>query len=317
MPTCAVCSSPALTGPFIATDKMYGTPGEFHYYQCDTCGCLQLPVPPADMSAYYSDNYYSMTASGNSLSTRLKYLWAAHATTRPNPIGFIISMCIGAHPLKRWMRLTGWTPASEVLDVGCGSGKLVRTMHAVGYAAVEGIDPFLAPAFDGHDGILRKSIFEHNKEYDGIMLHHSFEHMPNPLEVLKRCHSLLRPEGCLLLRIPLADSWAWRHYGVNALLIDAPRHIFLYTDASMAILAENAGFEIVARKRDSQTAQFWASIQYQKGMLHSDKRSRANQVWKRLLPPWSAVYWLVMTRILNNRNDGDQGIFVLRKKRMP
>jgi 2-polyprenyl-3-methyl-5-hydroxy-6-metoxy-1,4-benzoquinol methylase len=74
------------------------------------------------------------------------------------------------------------------------------------------------------------------------MLHHSFEHMDNPCGVLKQIDKLLNPDGELLIRIPVSDSFAWRKYGVDWFQLDAPRHFFLHTTKSIALLAKNSGF---------------------------------------------------------------------------
>lgn len=38
---------------------MFGFGGEFIYFQCGRCGCLQTKAVPADLSRYYPPHYYS------------------------------------------------------------------------------------------------------------------------------------------------------------------------------------------------------------------------------------------------------------------
>src|SRR5690606_30281969 len=114
--------------------------------------------------------------------------------------------------------------------------------------------------------VLKKSVFEIEGVFDFIMLHHSFEHMENPREVLGRLHELLADDGTLLIRVPVAGSYAWRTYGVNWVQLDAPRHLFLHTPQSMRLLAAQAGFAVEEVTYGSIDSQFWGSEQNLRGI---------------------------------------------------
>ena len=43
--------------------------------------------------------------------------------------------------------------------------------------------------------------------FELIVVNDSFEHFPDPKEVLNRCWKLLRPEGLLLINMTDPDSW--------------------------------------------------------------------------------------------------------------
>ncbi|WP_321906125.1 methyltransferase domain-containing protein [Paraburkholderia tropica] len=86
-----------------------------------------------------------------------------------------------------------------------------------------------------------KQIDDLTERYDFIMVHHSFEHMAEPKDVLGSLHRILQPTGQLILRIPLVDSHAWRNYGVHWVQLDAPRHFFLHTVRSVQLLCDKAG----------------------------------------------------------------------------
>ena len=76
------------------------------------------------------------------------------------------------------------------------------------------------------------------------MFNHSFEHMENPFEVMNQSNRLLNKNKFLLVRIPVADSYAFKHYRENWCSLDAPRHLFLHTKKSIELLAKQSGFEI-------------------------------------------------------------------------
>src|SRR6185312_6539918 len=91
--------------------------------------------------------------------------------------------------------------------------------------------------------LYKKEIAEVDGEFDFVMLNHSFEHMAEPLYVLKEIYRLLKRDRVALIRIPVVPSYAWRTYGVNWVQLDAPRHLFLHSVSSMKFLSEKAGFE--------------------------------------------------------------------------
>src|SRR5438876_7644053 len=57
--TCRICANSAGQKTFCFQEKMFGMGGEFVYFQCGQCGCLQIATVPQDMSRYYPPGYYS------------------------------------------------------------------------------------------------------------------------------------------------------------------------------------------------------------------------------------------------------------------
>ncbi|MES2881071.1 MAG: methyltransferase domain-containing protein, partial [Bacteroidota bacterium] len=96
-------------------------------------------------------------------------------------------------------------------------------------------------------------------------------HMSEPLKVMQNIHSLLNHGGYLLIRIPVADCYAWEHYRTNWVQLDAPRHFFLHTTKSMQTLSEQAGFVLEDVVHDSWELQFWGSEKYKKDLPLTDK----------------------------------------------
>jgi 2-polyprenyl-3-methyl-5-hydroxy-6-metoxy-1,4-benzoquinol methylase len=202
------------------------------------------------------------------------------------------------------------TKTVEILDVGCGNGRLLQKMNTVGFKNLIGIDPFIETDILYQSGvkIIKTDVCgllnSNYKTFELIMLHHSFEHMNNPRETLDQLYKLLNPDGQLLIRIPVSDSFAWRKYGVNWFQLDAPRHFFLHTTKSIALLAKDCGFMLEQIIYDSKDDQF----------LNSEKYCRDITLFANIKAPVSyyrkykkqAVY-------LNKMNDGDQACFVLKK----
>lgn len=92
--------------------------------------------------------------------------------------------------------------------------------------------------------MLRRTPDELEGEYDFVMLHHSLEHMSDQFAAFGHLRRLLKPSGKLLVRIPLAGGLAWRRYGVDWVQLDAPRHLYLHTERSIRVLADQTGLKV-------------------------------------------------------------------------
>lgn len=86
---------------------------------------------------------------------------------------------------------------SNILDVGCGNGFLLNQMYGFGFKNLTGIDPFIEADIHYPNGInvYKKYISELEGRYDVIMLHHSFEHIPDPVDVFHHLDRLLKKKG--------------------------------------------------------------------------------------------------------------------------
>jgi SAM-dependent methyltransferase len=131
----------------------------------------------------------------------------------------------------------------------------------MGYENLLGIDRFIPRSIDTENGVkvLKGGLQDLvGTAWDVIMFHHSFEHMSDPAGVLQLAASLLVPGGHCLIRIPVV-GWAFQHYGVNWVQLDAPRHLFLHTEKSLRMLTEAVGLHTQYVGYDSNEFQFWAS----------------------------------------------------------
>ncbi len=145
--------------------------------------------------------------------------------------------------------------------------------------------------------------------YDLIMLHHSFEHMDNPHLILSNLYKMLNPEGFLLIRIPVSDSFAFRKYRSNWFQIDAPRHFFLHTTRSMVLLGKNAGLSLKEIDYDSTVDQFIESENYCRDISWVEyMREASNSFHSRNMKGLEKQVCL-----LNQMMDGDQACFIFQK----
>ena len=252
---------------------MFGTREEFEYLECARCGCLQIAGIPADLSKYYPrDSYYSYKPP-----RRKRYpdwlLRLRHERTRYFLGEFSVAGALLGMLSKRaehfdWFRQARVSLDSRILDVGCGAGALLLKLQREGFRSLLGADPFIRDDIDYGNGvrILKRGVGELEGQFDFVMLHHSFEHLPDPAAALAALARTVAPGGALLIRIPVSDCYARAKYGLNWVAWDAPRHLHLHTVRSMNLLAAGAGMEISGLVYDSTGQQLSSSELYLRGV---------------------------------------------------
>ena len=183
-----------------------------------------------------------------------------------------------ARALRRWMPATevdarrsasfvrrcGLHSFSDpIVDVGCGRvpARLLN-LKRLGFDNLLGVDPFL----DGdrsYRGIKleQRTIHETTGSFQLVTMNHSFEHVPDPLEVMVAARGLLRPGGVFVVRTPVMGTWFWDTFGTDWWELDPPRHLFLHTVASLTRLAGDAGLELFDTVWDSTFLEIIASQQ--------------------------------------------------------
>lgn len=278
---CACCGAADGHRLHAAREMMFGLGGGFVYRECGGCGCLELLDPPADLSPYYPPDYYSYRRPARRRLERLD-AWLKRRRARAcleggDPLGALLLRAFGEPAQLRWLRRLGLGRDASVLDVGCGAGELLRELQRDGCRRLAGIDPYLAGDLDLGGGLVvrRLGLGEVRDSYDLAMLHHVLEHLPDQQQVFAQLRRVVKPGGHLLVRIPVADSLAWRRYGVDWVQLDAPRHLVLHTRRSLERLAAAAGFALLGSEDDGTAFQFWGSEQYRRGIPLRDPRSHA------------------------------------------
>jgi len=303
---CRICGNTAGNRPHLVREMMLGLRDEFPYLECNACGCLQLIEIPADMGKYYPANYYSFDQHGT-LLTFLRRRRSLHAYGHSNLVGWALTELAVPNDAVRAIRRTGVPTSAAILDVGCGSGRLLLDLAWLGFKNLTGVDPFLAADITYPEGpkVFRRRIEEMQGQFDLVMLHHSFEHMDQPDAVMSAVYRLLKPGGQAVFRIPVASSFAWREYGVHWINLDAPRHFYLHTFRSMILLAGRAGFQSGQIVHESNAEQFWASEQYAQDIPMSDPRSLKSSALRMLLAWPRLRRSQVRAHELNQRGEAD------------
>lgn len=322
-PCCGVCGGGEVQEWLYPCEMMHGMREKFAYFQCAACGCLQLSELPANLAKYYPNGYYAYQRRQDmpdSWTNRLKRRWVYSAMTRHklglgNVAGRLFCQVKSGPYLPHWMCMLARpvTLDSAILDVGCGSGETLLDLFNGGFTRLRGVDPFIPKsiAYAGGVRVEKCELKDVQGQFDLIAFNHVFEHLENPLTVLQQARRLLSEAGQILIRIPLNDSEAARHYREHWVQLDAPRHIMLHTRKSMDLIARKSGLEIARVTYDSTDLQFWGSEQYLQDIPLFDSRSYGQSPDNSIFSKDKIKEFIAKSKHLNEREAGDQAAFVL------
>ncbi|MBY0579660.1 MAG: class I SAM-dependent methyltransferase [Burkholderiales bacterium] len=317
---CRICNNEADNLKYEARESMFGSRDVFDYFQCSKCGCLQIAEFPWDLSKYYGDDYYSYQVKQKQNKARrlLIRMRNHYAVFNRGVLGKLIYDKNPATPSARALRSLYFlrpTRDMHILEVGCGSGILLQSLCELGFRNLLGADPFIDKDIEYGNGLTIRKLYieEIQGKWDVVMFHHSFEHVPNPRETLQSAGRLLNSGGYCMIRIPTVSSYAWKHYGVDWIQLDAPRHFFLHSCESMGILAGETGLELVDMVYDSTGFQFWGSEQLKRGMSLMDERSYGRNPENSVFSGEEIAGFTRRAEEMNAAGQGDQAVFYLRK----
>jgi len=247
------------------TDRVFGAaPGTWELMRCAGCASAYLdPRPtPASIGRAY-DVYYTHGEAGPLPRVAMQDLRQALANDHLRARwGYDVKPATrGGRHIARVLRLRGATadreirhlparPGGRLLDIGCATGAAVARMSALGWDA-EGLDPdpeAIAVAERNGIKVTRGTLAdvddaEHAGAFDAITLSHVIEHLHDPAAELARIHRLLKPGGLLWIATPNLESLGHRRFGPDWVGLDPPRHLVMFTTASLAGLLRRTGFE--------------------------------------------------------------------------
>lgn len=275
---CKVCGNKADNTLHQVKEMQLGFRENFTYMECGNCGLMQLQQIPENMSKYYpNEGYYSFNLGLDvrQKADTLRKLKASYLIYgKNNFFGRVLSIGYKKPDYYDWVKNAGVNYQDEILDIGTGNGSLLLDLFKIGFTNLSGIDPFIEKDHNyGAINIYKKSVFDMEGQFDFIMLHHAFEHMDEPLNVLLQLSRLIKKGKYVLIRTPVMGMYSWRKYGVNWMDLDAPRHIIIHSLKSMQLLAEQAGFELRKTVFDGNYMSLIGSDQYAKDIALPDPGS--------------------------------------------
>jgi SAM-dependent methyltransferase len=144
-------------------------------------------------------------------------------------------------------RYSGQT-SGRVLDAGCATGLFLRVMEQAGWQ-VAGVEPIASAAnyartrfgLDVYQGTLDDSPYP-NEFFDVVTFWDVLEHAYTPTLQLTRAAELLRRDGLLAVNVPNWNSLERRWFGAYWSGFDPPRHLYVFTKATLTALLKKTGF---------------------------------------------------------------------------
>jgi SAM-dependent methyltransferase len=304
---------------------MFGFRDTFAYIECAQCGCLFIEAFPDNIERYYPTGYYSFRQRPDTpLARFIRKQRDAYVLWHRGVLGKVL---LALHPgdmnvvqsLQSLARLR-LPMHARILDAGCGSGVLLDSLRGLGFTNLLGIDPHIEADTTSAGGVpILKRALHHlepgNQEstWDGIMFHHSLEHIANQRETLECVANLLAPAGVCIVRMPTVSSYAWKNYRSDWAQLDAPRHAVLHSIRSMKVLASQVHLHLEDVVYDSTAFQFWASEQYRRDIPLVSETSYATSPAKSPFSSADIRRFEHMAVVLNRAYQGDTAVFYLRK----
>lgn len=258
-PACAVCGGPGEPVYSGIPDRLFHSKGEWTIVRCANavCGLMWLnPMPVAeDLHNAYAQYYThadqpsrpdSFLRSAYIKLVKNGYLALRYGYRRIDPgfpgrlLGLLMYLL---HPARRLeldcsvMYLQA-REGGDLLEIGFGSGALMEHLREVGWKA-QGLDfdPVCverarAKGFEARTGALEDARFPDGR-FDAVVMSHAFEHVPDPIALLRECRRVLKPGGVFVSLTPNAVSHGHRVFGSHWLALDPPRHLHLFSPDSM------------------------------------------------------------------------------------
>lgn len=202
------------------------------YVQCVKCGCksVKFRLTTESLKDFYTNQYWYDYQKIHACPTIAERYEADMTDRIPSYIDWI-----------RQLR----AESADVLEVGCGNGRLAHELAKAGYrvAATE-MDPEVARWVTGKTGI---PVFvgdfpplEHSP-YDLIVIIDILEHLADPLQFVLEVKSRLKDNGQVFLHCPVVDRVDEAHSLQH--LYNPLSHLWMHTTVSMMQLWQSAGLE--------------------------------------------------------------------------
>jgi SAM-dependent methyltransferase len=221
--SCWICAEP--TDP----DR---TLAPLTFRRCDGCGFVFRPDLADSVRAVYEDAVYDETHGE-------VYTSAADLKARDSDARVRLEL------VREHVR------SGDLLDVGASGGNFVAAAARAGFRA-RGVEP--TPTFarvarevvgaDVVDGTLEELELP-QQSLDVVTMWHVLEHIPRPVDELRRVRAALRPGGVLAIEVPNAGGWAAGREGSSWGSLEPDVHVNQFAPDTLRGALERAGFEVV------------------------------------------------------------------------
>ncbi|MEN8007883.1 MAG: class I SAM-dependent methyltransferase [Candidatus Krumholzibacteriota bacterium] len=157
-------------------------------------------------------------------------------------------------------RMGGTYRGGRLLEIGCGTGILLREARQRGWLAdaveLSAEMAARARANNPEANVITGDILTLEPEgqaFDAIIALDVLEHVLSPMTMVENCRELLRPGGLLLIQTPNTRSLRSRFQGAKWDMLDPDQHLNLFSPDALRVLLTTVGFEILEMTTASGT----------------------------------------------------------------
>lgn len=253
---CPLCGSPQLTEDTFAAKHLNLT-AQYGVSHCASCTMRFLNPRPT--KAEYEQLYATGGGNLGELYPGINDFYAAEISKRQYRFDQIVST------------LVDHQAGNRLLEIGASTGEFLSKAKAAGFS-VEGVEPSkkACEAAEARHGLtltntsIEEANFNH-ASFDVIVASHVFEHLLDPLKVIRRVESWLKIGGLCLVEIPnqftnsyMLKSRLTRKCPVRPRSVSCIHHTMFYSRNSLIALAHQARLAVRhVRSVDRNTTTFW------------------------------------------------------------
>lgn len=143
-------------------------------------------------------------------------------------------------------------PTGKILDIGCNTGFFLDVMGGFERHGIDRSPSHGKIAKEKYGENIFIGTFEDYAApdflFDCITLQDVLDHTVDPLEVLKKCNRLLKPNGLLIIKIHDISSMCARLMGGKFYAFIPPIHLFYFSRPAIALALKKASFEVESYK---------------------------------------------------------------------
>jgi len=153
-----------------------------------------------------------------------------------------------------WMPLrpfAGEINKGAALEIGCGSGFFLEKLLEEGFKNVYGCEPSIEAVEKAsaltkkniYPGFFKKGIYQ-NKSLDFICCFQTLDHLSDPVETIKICRDILKPDGMIYFVVHDVNSFQAKILRDKSPIIDI-EHIYLFNKNTLKKLFEKEKYKVV------------------------------------------------------------------------